>query len=172
MEFLSWDAGKGHCKGSNGDGCFRRNSLHNGGGDVWDSRDRDLDDLVGRLKIYVDLDIIPFSVTLLVLWSLFFRYFRIFPGTARKCNISLSIKIHILEIQQTMLSMDTSVEKYLEMGALGLLVLTRQLQDPSYRTMRHILILKYWARKAKYHNISHLADCWHFRVTHIKHHTF
>ena len=72
----------------------------------------------------------------------------------------------------TLLSMDIVVERFLEIGASDLLVLTRQLQDPSYRTMRHILILKYWARKAKYHNISHLADCWHFRVTHVKHHTF
>ncbi len=36
-----------------------------------------------------------------------------------------------------MLSMDTSVEKYLEMGALGLLVLTRQLQDPLYKDVEY-----------------------------------
>ncbi len=40
------------------------------------------------------------SVTLLVLWYLFYRYLRVPPGTtwkstAPKCNILLSIKIHI-----------------------------------------------------------------------------
>ncbi len=48
------------------------------------------------------------------------------PSTAYKCNI-LSIKKKILEIQRSMLSMDTPIEKYLEMGALGLIVWTRLL---------------------------------------------
>jgi hypothetical protein len=39
--------------------------------------------------------------------------------------------------------------------------------------MGNILILKYWARKAKYHYISrHLADHGSARVTHITHYTF
>ncbi len=39
-----------------------------------------------------------------------------------------------------------------------------------YRSIRDILILKYWARKAKHHNISLIVGI--FRVTHIMHHTF
>jgi hypothetical protein len=39
--------------------------------------------------------------------------------------------------------------------------------------MRNILILKYWARKAKYYNISqYIADYVSCRGTHIAHHTF
>jgi hypothetical protein len=55
------------------------------------------------------------------------------PGSARKRNILLSIEIWILEFQQSMLSMVMSVEDYLEMIALVLLVWTRWLQDPLYR---------------------------------------
>jgi hypothetical protein len=39
--------------------------------------------------------------------------------------------------------------------------------------MRNILILKYWARKAKYDDISQYpADHVSCRVTHVVHHTF
>jgi hypothetical protein len=55
-------------------------------------------------------------VALLVLRYLFYRYLRVPPGntqksTAQKCNVLLSIKIHVLEIQRVLLSMDTSVKK-------------------------------------------------------------
>jgi hypothetical protein len=54
-------------------------------------------------------------------------------GIAFNCNILLSIKIKVIEIQQTMLSMYTPVEEYLEMGVSDLLVWTGWLQDPSHR---------------------------------------
>ena len=53
---------------------------------------------------------------ILVLRYLFYRYLCVPPGTtqkstAQKCNILVSIQIHVLEIQQEFLSVDTSVEK-------------------------------------------------------------
>ena len=57
-------------------------------------------------------------------------------------------------------------ETFLEIGVSELLVLTQRLQDSLYGTMRNILILKYWARKAKFHDISrYLADHVSCRVT-------
>jgi hypothetical protein len=42
-----------------------------------------------------------------------------------------------------------------------------------YGSMRNILILKYWARKAKHHDILlYLADHVSCRVTQVTHHTF
>jgi hypothetical protein len=69
--------------------------------------------------------------------------------------------------------MDIVFETFLEKGVSDLLVSTRRLQDPLYGTMRNILILKYWARKAKLHDISrYLADHVSCKVTHVAHHTF
>ncbi len=42
-------------------------------------------------------------------------------------------KRQLEDIQRYVLSMDTSVEEYLEMGVTVLIVWTRQLQDPSHR---------------------------------------
>ncbi len=50
------------------------------------------------------------------------------PGTARKSNILLSIKTQMIDIQQTMLSLDKSAEEYLEMSVLGLIVYKQWLQ--------------------------------------------
>jgi hypothetical protein len=61
-----------------------------------------------------------------------------------------------------LLSMDIVVERFLEIGASDLLVLaigTAVARLIVYRSMRNILILKYWTRKAKYHDLAH---CWHF----------
>jgi hypothetical protein len=67
----------------------------------------------------------------------------------------------MIEMQWLMLSMDTSAEEYLEMGTLGLLVWTRQLQDPWYREVRETyLFSSIGIRNVKY---SDLAD-WNFRV--------
>jgi hypothetical protein len=42
-----------------------------------------------------------------------------------------------------------------------------------YGIMRNTLILQYWARKAKFHDISqYLADHVSCRVTHVAHRTF
>ncbi len=86
-----------------------------------------------------DLHDLPkwWSITLLVLRYLCYRYLNVSPGTAQKstawkCNILSSIKIHVLEIQQALLSMDMSVERFLEIGASDLFVLTQRLQDPLY----------------------------------------
>ncbi len=60
-----------------------------------------------------------------------------------------------------MFSMDTSVEDYLEMSVLGLLVWTQQLQDPSHReAWETYLSLSIGLGKATY---SDPAD-WYFRV--------
>ncbi len=74
----------------------------------------------------------------------------------------------------TLLSMDIVFETFLEIGVSDLLVSTQHLQDPLYfGTMRNILILKYWARKEKFYDISrYLADHVSCRVTHVAHHTF
>ncbi len=57
--------------------------------------------------------------------------------------------------------MDTSVEENLEMGALGLLVWTRWLQDPSYREIQEThLSLSIVLGRVIY---SDLAD-WYFSV--------
>ncbi len=52
--------------------------------------------------------------------------------TAQKCNILLSVEIHVLEIQQALISMETSVERFVEIGAPDLFVSTQWLQDSSY----------------------------------------
>ncbi len=51
------------------------------------------------------------------------------------CTLSFVEHISNLfrDLRDDVLSMDTSDEEYLEMGASGLLVWTHQLQDPSYR---------------------------------------
>ncbi len=78
------------------------------------------------------------SVTILLLWYIFHRYIHLSPGTAwksiaQKCNILLSIQIHISEIQWGLLSIDTSIEGFLEIGASDLFVSTWRLQEPSYK---------------------------------------
>ncbi len=109
------------------------------------------------------------------LWYLFYRYLRVSFDAAQKCILHDSIRYQNIRSRDpiTLLSIDIVFETFLEIGVSDLLVSTRRLQDPLYGTTRNILILKYWARKAKFHDISgYLADHVSCRVTHVAHHTF
>jgi hypothetical protein len=109
------------------------------------------------------------------LWYLFYRYLRVSPGTRQKCILHGSVRHQNICSRDpiTLLSIDIMFETFLEIGVSDLLVSTGCLQDPLYGTMRNILILKYRARKAKFHDISqYLADHVSCRVTHVAHHTF
>jgi hypothetical protein len=90
------------------------------------------------------------------LWYLFYRYLRVSLGAMQKCMLHNSVKYRNICSRDpiTLLSMDIMVETFLGIDTLDLLVSTLRLQDPLYGSMRNILILKYWARKAKHHNIS------------------
>ena len=97
------------------------------------------------------------------------------PDAMQKCILHDSVRYQNIRSRDpiTLLSMDIVFETFLEIGVSDLLVLTRCLQDPLYGTMRNIPILKYWARKAKFHDISrYLADHVSCRATNVAHHTF
>ncbi len=96
-----------------------------------------------------------------------FSWYYVKVHTTQKCIIFLSSKIHVLEIQWMLLSLDIVVERFLEISASDLLVSTQWLQDPSYEEVWETYSsLKYCTRKAKYHD---LADNWHFTVNCITH---
>ncbi len=104
------------------------------------------------------------------LWYLFNRYLHVSPDAMQKCILHDSVRYQNIRSRDpiTLLSMDIVFETFLEIGVSDLLVSTRHLQDPLHGTMRNILILKYWARKAKFHDISrYLADHVSCRVTHL-----
>jgi hypothetical protein len=74
----------------------------------------------------------------------------------------------------TLLSMDIVVETFFGDRCVRPISIDMTFARPIvFITMRNILIIKYWARKAKFHGISrYLADHDSCRVTHVAHHTF
>ncbi len=110
------------------------------------------------------------------LWYFFYRYLHVSPGTTQKCMLHDSIRYQNTRSRDpiTLLSMDIMVETFLEIGVSDLLVSTQRFARPIvYGSLRNILILEYWARKAKFHDISrYFADHVSCRVTHVMHHTF
>jgi hypothetical protein len=96
------------------------------------------------------------------------------PDAMQKCILHNLFRYQNIRSRDpiTLLSMDIVVETFLEIGVSDLLVLARRLQDSLYGSMRNVLILKYWARKAKNHGIpQYLANHVSCRVTHVAHHT-
>jgi hypothetical protein len=93
------------------------------------------------------------------------------PDATRKCILHNFVRYRNIRSRDpiTLLSMDIVFETFLEIGVSDLLVLTRRLQDPLHRTMKHTYLSLSIGLGKRNFMISHDISLIMFSVSHRLH---